>query len=247
MSIAIDDNYIGIFNNVNGKLTDFIITDKDDNTTNITIENTIKQYIPAVIKSPVVVLDEQELPLNLSSSYRYYYKHNKKYYWFTNTEREYFKPSYSIMLEDKPVDIDGSIIVYGIKENSKFELERLLEIEKEGLDSLNACADSYDIIFEENLRYVNKETGEIRLEDISDYKYIVVDYLKDNNYCLNYRYDLNSYEVDISVKPDTKISMVYDNLSEIQNNIELINEVRYINTKISPTLNGYITIGGGTN
>ena len=245
--IDIVGDYLYVFSNVNGKITDFVITDREGETTNITVENTIKQYVPAVIKSPIVVLDKDELPLDLSSSYRYYYKDNKKYYWFTNTEREYFEPAYSFSLENRPLDVDGSIIVYGIKHNSKWELDRLLEVEAEGFDSLNACADSYDIIFEENLRYLNKDTGEIRLESIEDYKYIVVDYIKDKSYCLNYRYDLNSYEVDIAIKADEEISMVYDNIGEIVNDLKLVNEVRYVNTKISPTLNGYITIGGGTN
>ena len=255
--IRIDDNilteidvvgdYLYLFNNVNGKITNFVITDFQDKTTNITVENTIKQYVPAVIKSPIVILDKNELPLELSSSYRYYYKDGQRYYWFTNTEREYFKPAYSILLEDKPLDVDGTVIVYGIKKDSKWELDRLLEVEKEGFDSLNACADLYDIIFEENLRYINKNTGEIRLDSIDDYQWIVVDYLKDKSYCLNYRYDLNSYEVDISVKAGEEIKMVYDNVGELVDNIKFINEVQYVNTKISPTLNGYITIGGGTN
>lgn len=245
--IDISGDYLYLFNNVNGKITNFVITDFQDKTTNITVENTIKQYVPAVIKSPIVILDKNELPLELSSSYRYYYKDGQRYYWFTNTEREYFKPAYSILLEDKPLDVDGTIIVYGIRKDSKWELDRLLEVEKEGFDSLNACADLYDIIFEENLRYINKNTGEIRLDSIDDYQWIVVDYLKDKSYCLNYRYDLNSYEVDISVKAGEEIKMVYDNVGELANNIKFINEVQYVNTKISPTLNGYITIGGGTN
>ena len=245
--IDISGDYLYLFNNVNGKITNFVITDFQDKTTNITVENTIKQYVPAVIKSPIVILDKNELPLELSSSYRYYYKDGQRYYWFTNTEREYFKPAYSILLEDKPLDVDGTIIVYGIRKDSKWELDRLLEVEKEGFDSLNACADLYDIIFEENLRYINKNTGEIRLDSIDDYQWIVVDYLKDKSYCLNYRNDLNSYEVDISVKAGEEIKMVYDNVGELANNIKFINEVQYVNTKISPTLNGYITIGGGTN
>ena len=245
--IDISGDYLYLFNNVNGKITNFVITDFQDKTTNITVENTIKQYVPAVIKSPIVILDKNELPLELSSSYRYYYKDGQRYYWFTNTEREYFKPAYSILLEDKPLDVDGTIIVYGIRKGSKWELDRLLEVEKEGFDSLNACADLYDIIFEENLRYINKNTGEIRLDSIDDYQWIVVDYLKDKSYCLNYRYDLNSYEVDISVKAGEEIKMVYDNVGELANNIKFINEVQYVNTKISPTLNGYITIGGGSN
>ena len=245
--IQITDETLYIFNNVNGVITNFIITDFDNQSTNVIIETTIKEYVPAVIKSPIVVLNEDELPLDLSSSYRYYYKNDKKYYWFTNTEREYFEPHYSIFLEDKPIDIEGSIIVYGIKHNSKWELDRLLEIEDENFDSLNACADSYDIIFEENLRYLNKETGEIRLEDISKYKYIVVDYLKNDSYCLNFRYHLNSYEVDISAVPGKKINMIYDNIGYTINDLRFINEKRYIDTGVVPTLNGYVTIGGGSN
>ena len=247
VSYEITGETIDLFYNVNGRMTDFIITDKENITTNITVENTIKEYVPAVIKSPIVILDENDLPLDLSSSYRYYYKNDKKYYWFTNTEREYFEPKYSIFLEDRPVDIDGTVIVYGIKHNSKWELDRLLEIEDENFDSLNACADSYDIMFEEDLRYLNKETGEIRLEDISKYKYIVVDYLKNDSYCLNFRYHLNSYEVDISALPDKKLKMVYDNIGYSINDLRFISESRYVNTNIKPTLNGYITIGGGTN
>ena len=245
--IDIKDNYLYVFNNVNGKITDFVIVDFKNKTTNITVENTVKEYIPAVISSPIVVLDKDDLPLDLSSSYRYYYKDGQKYYWFTNTEREYFEPAYSIKLENKPLDTEGSVIVYGIKKESSWNLDKLLEVEKEGLDSLNACADMYDIIFEEHLRYLNKETGEIRLHYIEDYQWIVVDYLKDKSYCLNYRYDLNSYEIDISVKAGEEIKMIYDNLKENVGNIEFINEVRYINTEITPTLNGYITIGGGSN
>ena len=247
ISVPKDTAYITIFKNLNGKLTDFVIKDIQGDSTNITIENTIKEYVPGVIKSPIVVLDKNDLPLDLSSSYRYYYKYGKKYYWFTNTEREYFKPAYSIMLEDKPVDISGSIIVYGIKHNSKWDVTKLLEVEGEHFDSLNACADSYDILFEQDLRYLNKETGEIRLADISQYQWIVVDYLKDNSYCLNYRYHLNSYEVDISVMPGTEISMVYDNIGYSINDLRFINEERYVNTGVTPTLNGYVVIGSGSN
>ena len=246
-SYEVTGDTLDLFYNINGRMTDFIITDIENVTTNITIENTIKEYVPAIIKSPIVILDENDLPLDLSSSYRYYYKNDKKYYWFTNTEREYFEPKYSIFLEDRPIDIDGTVIVYGIKHNSKWELDKLLEIEDENFDSLNACADSYDIMFEEDLRYLNKETGEIRLEDISKYKYIVVDYLKNDSYCLNFRYHLNSYEVDISALPNKKLKMVYDNIGYSINDLRFINEARYINTNIKPMLNGYITIGGGTN
>ena len=243
-------NSLQLFNNVNGVISNFVITNIEDETINVTIENTVKKFVPALVKSPIVVLDENEEPLNLSSSYRYYYKHDTKYYWFTNTEREYFIPNHSIFLADLPLDTNGSIIVYGIKHDSKFILDNLLLVEDIGFDNIDACADIYDIITEDILRYVNKKTGEIRLESIDGYKYIIVDYVKANSYCLNYRYDLNSYEVDISIAPDKKVNMVYDNIvdtDDMNKKLKYINEARYVNTKISPTLNGYITIGGVSN
>ncbi len=244
-SFHIEGNTLDLFRNINGIIKNLVITNHQDEDKVITIENTIKKHVPAFVKSPIIVLDKDGLPFDLSSSYRYYYKNGEKHYWFTNTEREYFEPAYSIFLEDKPVNIEGSIIVYGIKKNSKWDLDRLLEIEKEGFDSLNACADSYDIFFEEDLRYLNKEIGEIRLQDISNYKYIVVDYLKDKSYCLNYRYALNSYEVDISVKPGEECSMIYDNIGYSLKDYRFVNEVRYVNTNKTPIYNGYIVIGTG--
>jgi hypothetical protein len=245
--LYIKSSEVFLFQNVNGRITNFVITDFDDQTTNITAENTIKEYVPAVIKSPIVVLDKDNLPLDLSSSYRYYYNNEgKKYYWFTNTEREYFKPNHKITLESAALGLDGTVIVYGIKKYSSWNLDKIYEIEKEGADTLNACADAYDIIFEEDLRYINKATGEIKLYDIEDYKWIVVDYVKDKSYCLNYRYHLNSYEVDIAVMPGEDISMIYDNIGYEINDLRFVNEVRYIDTKQIPTQNGYITIGGGS-
>ena len=246
-TIEVKDKYLYLFDNVNGKITNFVITNKKGVKINVTVENTIKKYIPAIIKSPIIALDQDELPLDLSSSYRYYYKDGKRYYWFTNTEREYFEPAYSIQLDSKPLDTEGSVIVYGIRKDSKWEVDRLLEVKNENFDSIDACANLYDIFFEENLRYLNKDIGEIRLENIEDYQYIIVDYLKDKSYCLNYRYDLNSYEIDISIKAGEQVTLMHDNVKEVINTLEFINEVQYVNTKISPTLNGYITIGGDAN
>ena len=237
-----------LFENMNGKLETFIITNLDGDTLDITIENTIKKSLPGVIKSPIVVLNEETgEPLDLSSSYRWFYKNDKKHYFFTNTEREYFQPNCKLKMDAPILDKLNTITVYGIKEDSYFNLDEILHIEKEGLDSIDYCADSYDILFEENLHSFNKATGEIRLEDVSGYKYIIVDYIKDNSYCINYRYETNSFEIDIAVSDTKDICMYYDNvINYISENMvqEYINNKNYYNTQLSPNISCYITIGG---
>lgn len=245
--IPLDDidlkSTLTIFQNVNAVITDFVYIDENDKETNVIVQNTIKKYVPGTIYSPIIVVDENEQPLDLSSSFRIYKKNNKDYYWFTNVEREYFNPAHLIRLTNQPSSKDGTIIVYGIRKESKVDFDNILRIEKEGKDTIDAFANYYDILFEKDLRYINKECREIRLTDISDYKYIVVDYLKENSYAINYRHNLNSYEVDISIEEGKKNKLIYNNADEDLDNITFINEYRYVNTKTVPSENCYIVIG----
>ena len=237
-----------LFKNVNGKMTEFIVINNEGETINLTIENTIKKYLPGTIKSPIIVMNNDTgEPLDLSGSYRWFYKNGEKFYFFTNTEREYFKPNYKLKLDSPVLDKLNTVTVYGIKKHSRFDLDEILHIEKEGMDTIDYCADAYDVLFEENLHSINKSTGEIRLESIDDYQYIIVDYIKDNSYCVNYRYEMNSFEVDIAINENVDTSMYYDNIIQYESkNIvqEYISGKRYYNTKIEPNGSCYIVIGG---
>lgn len=241
--IKINNNSLIINKNINATITDLVIEDLNGNTTNVVIENTIKKSVPGTIYSPIIVVDENEQPLDLSASYRIYKKNNKDYYWFTNVEREYFKPAHLIRLTNAPSPKNGTIVVYGIRENSFLNMDNILRIPKEGLDTIDACANYYDILFEKDLRYINKEYREIRLNDIKNYKLIIVDYLKEDSYSINYRHELNSYEVDISIQEDKKIKLLYNNISENIDGITYINEYKYVNTKTIPSEDCYIVIG----
>ena len=234
---------ISIFNNINAIITDFIYIDNNGQSINVIIENTIKKYVPGTIYSPIIVVDDQEQPLDLSTSFRIFKKNNRDHYWFTNTEREYFIPSHYIKLTNTPSSKDNSIIVYGIRKESTINFDNLLRIEKEGKDTIDAFANYYDILFEKDLRMINKEAKIIQLTDISNYKYIVVDYLKEDSYAINYRHELNSYEVDISIEDGKTNKLIYNNADEDTDDITYINEYRYVNTKALPSENCYIVIG----
>ena len=234
---------ISIFNNINAIITDFVYIDNNGQSINVIIENTIKKYVPGTIYSPIIVVDDQEQPLDLSTSFRIFKKNNRDHYWFTNTEREYFIPSHYIKLTNTPSSKDNSIIVYGIRKESTINFDNLLRIEKEGKDTIDAFANYYDILFEKDLRMINKEAKIIQLTDISNYKYIVVDYLKEDSYAINYRHELNSYEVDISIENGKTNKLIYNNADEDINDITYINEYRYVNTKALPSENCYIVIG----
>lgn len=241
--VLLTANSLIIFKNVNAIIKDFIITDIYGNDTNVIVENTVKKFAPGTVYSPIIVLNENDEPLDLSSSYRVYDKNGKDYYWFTNTEREYFNPAHMIRLTKQPSHKDGTIIVYGIRKESTIDMDNILRIPKEGLDTIDAFANYYDILFEKDLRYINKQYKEIRLNDISDYKLIVVDYLKEDSYAINYRHELGSYEIDISIENGKETSVVYNNAAENKNGITFINEYRYVNTNAVPQEDCYIVIG----
>ena len=242
-TVKINSNNLTINKNVNGVITELIIEDTEGKTSNIVVENTIKKYAPGSIYSPIIVVDDLDQPLNLSASYRVFKKHGKDYYWFTNVEREYFNPAHLIRLTNQPSYKDGSIIVYGIKKNATVNMDNLLVIPKEGKDTIDAFTNYYDVLFEKDLRYVNKKYKEIRLNSIEDYKMIVVDYLKEDSYAINYRHELNSYEVDISIQDGKKNKLIYNNAAENKDGITFINEYRYVNTKAIPSEDCYIVIG----
>jgi hypothetical protein len=242
-TINVVGNIMTIFKNVNAVLTDFIVKDIEGKDKNIIVENTIKKYVPGVISSPIIVTDQYDNPFDLSTSYRIFEKNSKPFFWFTNVEREYFKPAHSIKLSKRPSDKTGTIIAYGIKDASKLDMSKLLFIEKEGKDTVDACANLYDIIFEKDMRYIDKTNGEIRFTDLSDYKLIIVDYLKADSYCINYKHHLGSYEVDISAKEDEDVKVIYDNTEKEIDGIEYINEQQYLHTGIIPSSNCYIILG----
>ena len=249
--------YVSFFNNVSGIVHDIKIIDLEGNEYYIGVHNEITKYVPGLIKSPIVVLDkdrndENAKPLDLSSSYRIVERDNGPYFYFTNVEREYFDTKRRIVLERLPLDESGSIKIYLIDKDAEFNLEKILHIPYKGkdvlMDTIDLCVNGQYLIISEN-EYdefgvvVYRDTGEIIFNtDLSEYKYIIVDYMKKDSYAINFDYERQSYAVDISTSNET-VSVIYDNIETVINSYEYINEQRYVNSKIIPAENCYIVIG----
>ena len=167
--------------------------------------------MPIEIKSPILVIDEDENPFDLSSSYRYSESSSK--YIFTNWEREYFNGNTEkLTTENKILAANDSCILYGIKK--EIALDKIYNIKNnDAINDISLCSNSYDVISSEYFTVSNKRVIEIS-RNIYDrkYKYFILDYLKDDSYCVNIVEDKNKneiYEVDIATEKD-KFTTLYD-------------------------------------
>lgn len=245
--VLVDVEYLlTVFKNINAVITKFKLTTVEGNVIEDIAQDTSKKYVPAKIKSPIIVTNKYDEPLDLSSSIRMYKHNNTNKYIFTNIEREYFEPKHIIRLSRMPSRKNGTTIVFGVKKNATYDMDKILNIpNKDMLNSIDEFATAYDVLFEKDLRSYDKETAEIRLSDVSNYSLIVVDYLKRDSYAINYLHDLGNYEVDISIEQDDEANIIYDNIERAQDktNTLLINAKEYVQTNMIPSENCYITIG----
>lgn len=199
------------FYNITGYAKDIIITLNDGTEINVLLQKSYKKYIPIEIESPVIVTDENYIPFDLSSDYRFDTKNNK--YIFTNWGREYFNGNSNKLFTEKNILNDSdTVVLFGIKDDMNEDFLYDISDSKIIHDISPKCSSKYDIIASE---YYNVLSDCVELsETITDkgYKYYVVDYMKDNSYCINVAKDNNDndiYEVDISTD-DEKFITFYD-------------------------------------
>lgn len=201
-------DYLTIFKNINASIHKFKIETLDGNTLDLILEQTSKKYIPGSITSPIIVLNDKDLPLDLSSSYRKIIGDIPRYI-FTNYEREIFNSSKRISLTKKPSLEIGSILAYGILESAVINEANILSIENEGLDNIDLYTKDYEIIREQDFKDIDKENGVLLLEENDKYKFIIVDYLKKDSYAINFKEDIYMFEIDIS-SSDLNTKVIYD-------------------------------------
>lgn len=241
-------NKITLFKNLSTKMSFLTFYSKDGTVTDVISSDENNTYVNANISSPIIVVDEYNLPLDLSSSYRVCkYKDHDKYI-FTNWEREFFIPTKTIKMDKSIIDKQSSMFIYGIRKDAKFDLDDIYNVDEDNLNAIDLMTKEYDYIAEKDILLFDKVNSIIYLTDaqISKYQMIIVDYLKDDSYCINYNYAKNIYEIGISSLNDTKV--LYDSIDVKNNSDKLITQVNsYKVTSLNGNINGYVVLTQGGN
>ena len=239
-------NKITIFKNISAIITELILYKSNGEVINVNVQDENKQFINASINSPIIVVDEYNTPLDLSSSYRVCkYKDYQKFL-FTNWEREYFKPTKKIHLEKKVLNQDDTIIILGIKKKYQFNLDDIYNVTEDNINSIDLMTQHYDVLSQKDIIYIDKIKNDIILNEtiLDKYQMIVIDYLKADSYCINYHYENHSYEVNISsIKDNNKI--LYDSNIISDSNKKVYQISDYKITDINGNINGYVVLRKG--
>jgi hypothetical protein len=241
-------NKITLFRNLSATMTHLTFYSVDGTVTDVITSDEDNTFVNANITSPIIVVDKYNLPLDLSSSYRLCIYDDHKKYVFTNWEREYFTPSKTLKMENNIIDKDASIFIFGIRKNASFNLDDIYNINEDNINSIDLMTKDYDYIREDDLLLFDKAKSIIYLtkDQIDKYEMIIVDYLKDDSYCINYNYAKNIYDIGISSLNETKV--LYDSID--MNSIEgkLITQVNnYKMTSLNGSVNGYVVLTQGGN
>lgn len=242
------NNKITIFKNITAVITSLILVKSSGEEINVNLQDEYKRFVNANITGPIIVLDQYENPLDLSSSYRLcHYKDHSRYV-FTNHEREYFSSQKKLVVENKIINMQDSVRIFGIHKTAKYDLEKIYHVNEDNINSVDLMTERYDLLFENDVLLVDKVKGIIYLtpEQIEKYEVVIVDYLKDNSYCVNYHYDKHVYEVNISsLQKDNK--MIYDSKVIVGGDKQITQTREYKITNINGNTNGYIVIRKGVN
>ncbi len=225
------DETLHVFKNLDGKITELILTMADGTEINVLAQRTMKKYVPAAIESPIIVVDQDDNPFDLSASYRVT---NDGKYIFTNWEREYFEAAQDIALMHEINGAMDSIIVYGVTDDIQ-DFSKLYNVASaEMLNSIDEFTKSYDMIASGVFSILDNRLLHFSAQVVEQYKYFIVDYLKNDSYAVNLTEDKQQYEVDISSTAET-IKMLYDMAENGQ-----IRRYKILDT--APIDNTYITL-----
>lgn len=142
---------------------------------------------------------------------------SKYRYEFTNWERQLVRVNRNknTYLDHKVCDVIGAMIVYGIPEDAIFFEDRLYQIpDKSSINSVDNCTNLYDMIPESYYSVSRSNKFSIDNAIKSKYKYLIIDYIKDDSYTVNERDSY--YEVDIATTKET-VKVLYDSTEETIN------------------------------
>lgn len=235
---AEDEEKLRVFRNLDVTVSELNVTNLEDQDVNIIIQETYKTFVPSSIKSPVLCVDEEGFPLDLSSSFRETNVDGVTQFIFTNWEREYFYPREAFALNKSIRKDIGSVVVHGIK--GKMNWDGIYKIDK-GVNDINSFAEK-NVLIHPGFYEIDKENNIVNVDEniLDDYELFIVDYLKDRSYCINFNKDINMYEADISIS-DEKAHLIYD---YSEGEFEGASS-QYHSTGINPNASQYIILREG--
>ena len=182
------------------------------------MDNNKKISVPINRDEPIIITDEYNEPLNISSSYRIYTHYNndnkidesQDEYVFTNIERELFEVNaYGVYTVESDIsDQINSVRVYGIS-TPDINTDNIYRVSKQINDIGIFCNNNYKQIYDIT---VSTQTNEITInEDTTIYNYLVIDYMKDDSYCINANFAKGTYDIDVSTSKNIKYYFGNDN------------------------------------
>lgn len=241
------NNKITIFKNITAIITSFILTYTSGEEVNINLQDEFKKYVNANITGPIIMVDQYDNPLDLSSSYRLCHFKDHSRYIFTNHEREYFYSQKKLVLENKILNQQDTVRIFGIPKTAKYDLDKIYDVVEDNINSIDLMTERYDTLFESDVLLVDKVKSIVYLtpEQVDKYQLIIVDYLKDNSYCINYHYNKHIYEVNIS-SLNSNNRMIYDSKVLLTGDKNITQVRDYKITNINGNTNGYVVIRKGT-
>lgn len=167
------DNILRVFHNVDAVITKLIVTTITGDEIDILLQKTFKVTVSKNIKTPIIVTDLNDKPLDLSGSYREVIEESRIIDLFN--KYNIIKLSKRLCLTGHNIRVAG--LNDGIVDTSKNTIEEL------GPDYTLISPNNYLVDYDNNTIKISQNIRD-------QYKYLAIEY----NHCDNYRYEFTNYE-----------------------------------------------------
>lgn len=155
-----------------------------------------------------------KLPQAIKDLYKYilveYENCDDYYYWFTNYHRQLvdLDTASNIYLDTDYLKVDGAVTVYGIPSDAILKKGQLYDVpNRNAIVSVDYCASKYDEIPGSAFDIFSSNRVIIDTEVRKQYKYLIIDYLKNDSYAINEEDE--NYRIEIATDED-KVKILYD-------------------------------------
>ena len=104
--------------------------------------------------------------------------------------------------------VDGAVTIYGIPSDAILKKEQLYDVpNRKAIVSVDYCTSKYDEIPDSGFDIFSSNRVIIDSEIRKQYKYLIIDYLKNDSYAINEKDE--NYSIEIATDED-KVKILYD-------------------------------------